>query len=124
MVCIILFAILTLGAVNASENTTNGDLTIVEVTGDYGITPEIEEINIDSDISNSSFKKAISDNAIDKLVNEKNKLGVSNDDKIQIRFTGIRNLQLSELLINKGYDADPNGAVTKRTNILIIPYRL
>lgn len=48
--------------------------------------------------------------------------GVSNDDKIQIRFTGIRNLQLSELLINKGYDADPNGAVTKRTNILIIPY--
>ena len=82
MVCIILFAILTLGAVNASENTTNGDLTIVEVTGDYGITPEIEEINIDSDISNSSFKKAISDNAIDKLVNEKNKLGVSNEDML------------------------------------------
>lgn len=48
--------------------------------------------------------------------------GNNNDQKIQIRFTGCRNLQLSELLINRGYDADGNGSVSKKTNILIIPY--
>ena len=43
-------------------------------------------------------------------------------DTIQIRFTGCRNLQLQEQLVNLGYDCDGNGSVTKRTDILIIPY--
>jgi hypothetical protein len=51
-----------------------------------------------------------------------NSFGLTNDSKLQIRFSGIRNLQLSELLRNNGYDADDNGSVTKKTDILIIPY--
>ena len=43
------------------------------------------------------------------------------DSKKQIRFSGIRNLQLMELLNTNGYDAD-EGSVTKKTDILIIPY--
>lgn len=48
--------------------------------------------------------------------------GNFNDGKLQIRFTGVRNKQLSELLINAGYDADDSSSVTKKTDILIIPY--
>ena len=48
--------------------------------------------------------------------------GSSNEGKLQIRFTGIRNKQLSELLINAGYDADDSSSVTKKTDILIVPY--
>ena len=48
--------------------------------------------------------------------------GNSNEGKLQIRFTGIRNKQLSELLINAGYDADDSSSVTKKTDILIVPY--
>jgi hypothetical protein len=44
------------------------------------------------------------------------------DFKAQIRFTGIRNKQLSELLCNAGYDADDSSSVTKKTNILIVPF--
>lgn len=42
--------------------------------------------------------------------------------KMQIRFTGIRNKQLSELLCNAGYDADDSSTVTKKTDILLVPY--
>ena len=42
--------------------------------------------------------------------------------KKQIRFSGIRNLQLMELLNTKGYDID-EGSVTKNTDILLIPYQ-
>ena len=41
--------------------------------------------------------------------------------KGEIKFSGIRNLQLMEQLITNGYDAD-EGPVTKKTDILIIPY--
>ena len=41
--------------------------------------------------------------------------------KKQIRFSGVRNLQLMELLNTRGYDAD-EGSVTKKTDILLIPY--
>jgi hypothetical protein len=41
----------------------------------------------------------------------------------QIRFTGCRNLQLQEQLINLGYDADGNAGVTKSTDILLVPYK-
>ena len=51
-----------------------------------------------------------------------NSFGLEECSKLQIRFTGCRNLQLSELLRNNGYDADDNGSVTKKTDILIIPY--
>ena len=40
----------------------------------------------------------------------------------QIRFTGCRNLQLQEQLSNLGYDIDGNASVTKKTNILLVPY--
>ena len=42
-------------------------------------------------------------------------------NKKQIRFSGVRNLQLMELLNTKGYDAD-EGSVTKKTDILLVPY--
>ena len=44
-----------------------------------------------------------------------------NSSKKQIRFSGVRNLQLMELLNTKGYDAD-EGSVTKKTDILLVPY--
>lgn len=40
----------------------------------------------------------------------------------QIRFTGCRNLQLQEQLSKLGYDIDGNASVTKKTNILLVPY--
>ena len=42
--------------------------------------------------------------------------------KAQIRFTGIRNKQLSELLCNAGYDADDSSSAGKKTDILLVPY--
>jgi len=42
--------------------------------------------------------------------------------KKQIRFTGCRNKQLEEQLNSMGYDAN-GGAVTKTTDILIVPYK-
>ena len=44
------------------------------------------------------------------------------EEKIEIRFSGIRNKQLSEQLNTAGYDADDSGSVTKNTKILLIPY--
>jgi peptidoglycan hydrolase-like protein with peptidoglycan-binding domain len=41
----------------------------------------------------------------------------------QIRFTGCRNLQLQEQLNNLGYDIDGNASVTKKTDILLVPYQ-
>ena len=40
----------------------------------------------------------------------------------QIRFTGCRDLQLSEQLNKLGYDCDGKAGVTKDTDILLIPY--
>ena len=48
--------------------------------------------------------------------------GTATDYKAQIRFTGIRNKQLSELLCNAGYDADDSSSVSKKTDILLVPY--
>jgi hypothetical protein len=48
--------------------------------------------------------------------------GTNNDNKLQIRFTGFRNQQLVEQLTNLGFDADDNASVTKKTNILLIPF--
>jgi NAD-dependent DNA ligase len=48
--------------------------------------------------------------------------GSGSDSKLQIRFTGCRNKQLSELLLNNGYDADDSSSVTKKTDILLVPY--
>jgi DNA ligase (NAD+) len=40
----------------------------------------------------------------------------------QIRFTGCRDLHLSEQLNKLGYDADGKAGVTKDTDILLVPY--
>jgi NAD-dependent DNA ligase len=48
-------------------------------------------------------------------------VGSIDEDKPQIRFSGIRNQQLVEQLRNQGYDAD-DSSVTKKTKILIVPY--
>lgn len=40
----------------------------------------------------------------------------------QIRFTGCRDGALEEKLRSMGHDVDGNGSVTKRTDILLIPY--
>jgi DNA ligase (NAD+) len=53
----------------------------------------------------------------DMIIDSKGNIG----SKKQIRFSGVRNLQLMELLNTKGYDAD-EGSVTKKTDILLIPY--
>ena len=41
----------------------------------------------------------------------------------QIRFSGCRNKQLEEQLISEGYDASGTSSVTKKTDILIVPYK-
>lgn len=46
---------------------------------------------------------------------------VESDQKI-IRFSGIRNRELEELLCKMGHDADGKAGVTKETDILIVPY--
>lgn len=46
----------------------------------------------------------------------------TNSKRVEIRFTGCRNLQLSEQLCNLGYDADQTSGATKTTDILLIPY--
>ena len=43
-------------------------------------------------------------------------------DQKQIRFTGCRDQQLTEQLSKLGYDIDGNAGITKKTDILIIPY--
>ena len=48
--------------------------------------------------------------------------GKNNTYKLQIRFTGIRNKQLSELLCNAGYDAYDSSSAGKKTDILLVPY--
>ena len=74
----ILLTILTFGAVNAAENVTVNDLTVVGDSGDLEISSPIDEINVDGDIqSNISNEKALqSDNAI----NNGEKLSASNGD--------------------------------------------
>ena len=47
--------------------------------------------------------------------------GTSNEGKLKIRFTGVRNKQLAELLNTAGCDAG-EGSITKDTDILLIPY--
>lgn len=44
------------------------------------------------------------------------------ENRKQIRFTGIRDLQLEQQLCNLGYDADGKSGLTKSTDILIVPY--
>ena len=51
-----------------------------------------------------------------------NSYGQNTDYKLQIRFSGIRNKQLSELLCNAGYDADDSSSAGKKTDILLVPY--
>lgn len=41
----------------------------------------------------------------------------------QIRFSGCRNKQLEEQLISEGYDASGTSSVTRKTDILIVPYK-
>lgn len=47
--------------------------------------------------------------------------GSKNSELGQIRFSGFRNLQLAEQLNTAGYDAG-DSSVTKKTDILLIPY--
>jgi hypothetical protein len=61
---------------------------------------------------------------IEFIVNHMNIIDSYNVDlanRKQIRFTGCRDQQLAELLCNAGYDAD-DSSVTKKTDILLIPY--
>ena len=44
------------------------------------------------------------------------------DNKPQVRFTGIRDTQIEQAFNSVGFDADGKKGVTKKTAILIIPY--
>ncbi|MCM1215968.1 MAG: hypothetical protein NC548_15785 [Lachnospiraceae bacterium] len=57
---------------------------------------------------------------ITSMKNVVNSFGVK--AKKQIRFSGCRDQQIEQLLINDGYDADSSLGVTKKTDILLIPY--
>ena len=77
-----------------------------------GITKDIivEEFPLYAEDINFAIKNNL-------LINSKG----TESSKKQIRFSGVRNLQLMELLNTRGYDAD-EGSVTKKTDILLIPY--
>jgi NAD-dependent DNA ligase len=55
--------------------------------------------------------------------NYSNTIDSIGNSKAQIRFTGCRNLQLQEQLSKLGYDIDGNASVTKKTDILLVPYK-
>ena len=57
---------------------------------------------------------------ISKMPNLRTSYGYAAMGK-QIRFSGVRDNDLIEELINMGHDAS-DGGVTKSTNILIVPY--
>lgn len=44
------------------------------------------------------------------------------DTRVQVRFTGIRDSELEAMFNAKGFDADGNKGVTKKTMILVVPY--
>ena len=48
--------------------------------------------------------------------------GVKTKSLGQIRFSGIRNKELADQLTKMGYDANENASVTKKTDLLLVPY--
>ena len=58
---------------------------------------------------------------ISKMKNVKRTFGMM-DTRLQVRFTGIRDKELEQIFIDKNFDVDGNKGVTKKTNILIVPY--
>lgn len=62
---------------------------------------------------------------IDFVVNNmniKDSKNVVNVSLGQIRVTGFRNEQLMQLLSNAGYDADESSSISKKTDILLVPF--
>lgn len=85
------------------------------------IIPNIGDVTCKTITSEWSFFEP----DIDLIVKEfgyTDSYGYSKYKTVEIRFSGIRNKQLSEQLNTDGYDADDSGSVTKNTNILLIPY--
>jgi NAD-dependent DNA ligase len=79
--------------------------------------------NITAEVISNEWKFFASDiDFILKNVHLENSYGVNKSYKGEIRFTGFRNSQLCEQLCNLGYDADDNASVTKKTDILLVPY--
>ena len=97
----------------------------------------------DGDLSNFSTQlkaiKGIGPTSVSTLVNELpyfmddieailNNMSIIDSNKLskvyqkQIRFTGCRDEQLTEQLSKLGYDIDGDAGVTKKTDILLIPY--
>lgn len=100
----------------------------------------IDKNNLYSELSKYSSVQGIGSGMINTIVNEyeffrddiefiinnikySDTKGKSKDIKGIVRFTGVRNSELSSKLSELGYDADDNGSVTKKTNILIVPYQ-
>lgn len=87
----------------------------------YQVIPNIGEITCRTIVNEFSFFEK----DILFIINNfhyLNSFGSVDENALQIRFTGIRNKQLSELLCNAGYDADDSSSVTKKTDILLVPY--
>ena len=109
------------------------DITLRELTQIYETSNSLEEyysrlpMSINGDITKSTIANEYSFFYPDiKFVLDNNmiidsKINGIQEIKKQIRFSGVRNLQLTELLSTKGYDID-DGSVTKKTDILIVPY--
>lgn len=101
----------------------------------------IEQIIFSEDyelLEKLSYIKGIGDVAISTIINER-RLFIDDlktiamlpnmirtyglkDDRLKVRFTGIRDKELESLFIDKGFDADGTKQVNKTTDILIVPY--
>lgn len=58
---------------------------------------------------------------ITKLPNVQRTFGMI-DERLKVRFTGIRDKELEQMFLDKGFEADGNKSVNKKTDILIVPY--
>ena len=57
-----------------------------------------------------------------KISNTKDQIKKNITVDVHIRYSGCRNLQLTQLLSSQGIDIDNDGAVTRKTDLLLIPY--
>lgn len=89
----------------------------VRISNIKGIGPKTTEIIMNE---YSYFQKDIHYILENVIYTDSSNIIVGNGK--QIRFTGIRDLQLEQQLCNLGYDADGKSGLTKSTDILIIPY--
>ena len=119
----VLLVLLTLGAVNAAENTTADDLTVVDDSGDY-IASQIDEVTVaDADDKTEVSDEGSEENIVtpqnfDKFFDDE---GVLYDDVSfdKLVFKGEFNFTVENFVIIKPLTITGDGAILKNVGIKI-----